>query len=275
MNETSTLVLAATGAVTGLLGSVLGLGGGVFLVPLLTLSLGLPIRTAVSASLVSVIATSAMSTTLNVRRNVVNVPLGLTLLLATVTGGLFGGIAAEHIERENLFLIFSLACFLMAIVVSTRSQKRNITEFTEGTHLGALDGIIHEGSLQYFYRVKRLPLALCVSLVAGALAGLLGVGGGIVQVPILNSFCGVPIRIAAATSSFMIGPTAVAAAFSYLARGELDPRVTAAIALGSLPASALGTMLANRAPVRAIKLILATALVLVALRTGARAFFDL
>lgn len=266
--DASTAVLVVSGALTGLLGSTLGLGGGVFLVPLLALSLGLPPRVAVSASLVAVVATSAMTTTLNVRKNLVNVPLGLTLLVATVLGARYGAAAARGLSTRQLFILFSATLFAMAIVTVARSHTRNVIEMTEGLRLGPLDGVIAEGDRTYAYRARRVGLALAVSLVAGAVSGVLGVGGGVIQVPVLNSFCGIPVRVAAATSGFMIGPTAAASAFVYLSQGDLDPRVAAAVALGSLPASLLGSWLSQRARVRWIKLVLAAALTLVASRVA-------
>jgi len=101
----------------------------------------------------------------------------------------------------------------------------------------------------------------------------LGIGGGVIQVPVLNSFCGIPIRVAAATSAFMIGPTAAVSAFVYLGRGDMDPLITAAITLGSLPGSILGAWMSRRMPVRSIKTILATSLTVVAIRMAVAAFW--
>ena len=102
----------------------------------------------------------------------------------------------------------------------------------------------------YVYRVKRLPFGLGASLVAGAISGLLGVGGGIVKVPALNTFCGIPIRVAAATSAFMIGVTAAASSFIYWHRGDISPAISAAVALGALPAGLLGAHLSERIDAR-------------------------
>ena len=111
------------------------------------------------------------------------------------------------------------------------------------------------------------------ALLAGAISGLLGVGGGVIQVPVLNTFCGIPIRVAAATSAFMIGPTAAISAVIYLNRGEMDPLITAAVALGSLPGSVFGAWLSRKIAVRSIKGILATSLILVAMRLSIAAFW--
>lgn len=256
---------ALAGGLTGMVGSLLGLGGGVFLVPLLALGMGLPPRTAVAASLVAVIASSATATTVYMRRGLVNVSLAFMLLLATSTGGLLGGSIAEFISARTLYGIFSATLFIIAIVVTSRSKFRNVLDDSE-LDVGRLGGRVVENGRTLSYLMLRTPLAMTVSLAAGAISGLLGVGGGVVMVPVLNAFCGIPIRVAAATSAFMVGTTAAVSAFLYVGRGDMDPFITAAIALGSLPGSALGTRLSRKMPVRSIKGILATSLILVALR---------
>lgn len=270
-DTTPLLAFGITGALTGLLGSLLGLGGGVFLVPILALGFHLSPRTAVAASLVAVIASSSATTIVNMRRSLVNVPLAFTLLLATTLGGLAGGALAEHISTRALFTIFSTTLFAVAIIVTSRSRVRNVID-DAAMNVGTLGGRVVEEGRTLSYLMKRLPLALGVSLVAGAISGLLGVGGGFIQVPVLNSFCGIPIRVAAATSAFMIGPTAAVSAIIYLGRGDMDPFITAAVALGSLPGSVLGAWLSRHMHVRSIKGVLATTLVLVALRLAIAAF---
>jgi uncharacterized membrane protein YfcA len=266
------ILFGLTGALTGMVGALLGLGGGVFLVPLLALGFHLEPRTAVAASLVAVIASSSSTTIVNMRRGLVNIPLAFTLLLLTSVGSLGGGVIAEYISTRTLYAIFASTLFVVAIIVTSRSGTRNVID-DPGIDVGSLGGRVIEEGKTLSYRMKRLPLALSVSLVAGAISGLLGVGGGVIQVPVLNSFCGIPIRVAAATSAFMIGPTAAVSAFVYLGRGDMDPLITAAIALGSLPGSILGAWMSRRMPVRSIKTILATSLVLVALRLAIAAFW--
>jgi len=259
------LLYAFAGGLTGLLGALLGLGGGVFLVPLLAFGFHLEPRTAVAASLVAVIASSSTATMFNMKRRLVNVPLAFTLLLSTSLGSLAGGTIAQHLSSRDLFAIFAGTLFVIAIIVTVRSKTRNVID-DESLDVGRLGGRVEENGKILSYRMKRLPLALMVSVLAGAISGLLGVGGGVIQVPVLNSFCGIPIRVAAATSAFMIGPTAAISAFLYLGRGDMNPLITAAIALGSLPGSVFGTTLSQKMPVRSIKGILATSLILVALR---------
>jgi uncharacterized protein len=265
--EPSSTILILTGAATGLVGAMLGLGGGVFLVPLLTLTLGIPIRTAVAASLVCVIATASASATVNLGRGLVNMRLGLALEVATSLGGLAGGVAASLLTHRQLFVTFGVTLATMGLIMAARSNKRNVLEDPD-TEPGLLGGRLVEGDRAYFYRLKRLPVGLAASLVAGAISGLLGLGGGIIKVPVLSTFCGIPIKVAAATSTFMIGVTAAASAFIYLSRGDIAFALTAAVALGALPGSLLGAQLSDRVRVRSLKILMALVLLLVGVRMG-------
>ena len=127
LTEPSALVLVATGAATGLLGAMLGLGGGVFLVPLLTLGLGVPIRVAIAASLISVMSTAVASATVNLERGLVNMRLGLLLEVATATGALTGGIVAAHLTQRQLFLVFAATMASMGLLMARRSGRRTAT----------------------------------------------------------------------------------------------------------------------------------------------------
>jgi len=260
-----TFILIISGATTGLIGALLGLGGGVFLVPLLTLALGVPIRTAIAASLISVIATASASSTINLERGLVNMRLGMTLEVATSLGGLAGGLIAAALTQRQLFLTFGATLALMGVVMALRSGRRNVIADVS-VEPGRLGGRLQEGDKAYVYRIRRLPVALTASLVAGAISGLLGLGGGIIKVPVLNAFCGIPIRVAGATSAFMIGVTGAASAFLYFGRGDVAMHLTAAVAVGALPGSLLGARLSQRVEARSLKIIMAVVLLVVGLR---------
>jgi uncharacterized protein len=267
MTAAYTVMLFALGASTGVVGAMLGLGGGVFLVPLLTLALGVPIRAAVAASLVCVIATASASATVNLNRGLVNLRLGLVLEVATSVGGLAGGLVAARLSTHQLFLIFALVMTAMGLVMMRRSGQRNV--IADATlDPGLLGGRLREGETIYVYHVRRLGVGLGSSLAAGGISGLLGLGGGIIKVPVLNSFCGVPIRVAAATSTFMIGVTAAASAMIYFSRGDMLLPLTAAVALGALPGSLLGARLSGRVEARSLKILMACVLLAVGARMG-------
>jgi uncharacterized membrane protein YfcA len=153
----------------------------------------------------------------------------------------------------------------MGLVMAARSGRRNVIPDAT-VDPGRLGGRLREGEAVYVYRVRRLAVGLGASLVAGAISGLLGLGGGIIKVPILNSFCGIPIRVAAATSTFMIGVTTAASAFLYMSRGDVAVHLTAAVCLGALPGSLLGARLSDRVQARSLKLLMTATLLLVAAR---------
>ena len=262
MPEPSSAVLIGVGAATGLVGSMLGLGGGVFLVPLLTLMLGVPIRAAIAASLISVIASASASSTVNLDKGLVNLRLGMVLEVVTALGGRGGALVAAHLSQRQLFMLFGATLAAMGILMMLRSGKRNLIPDTS-VDPGLLGGRLREDGVEYIYRVKRLPVGFAASAVAGAISGLLGLGGGIVKVPVLNTFCGIPIRIAAATSAFMIGVTAASSVFIYYSRGYIDLRLAAAVALGALPASLIGARLSHSVEARALKVLMALVLLAV------------
>jgi hypothetical protein len=234
----------------------------VFLVPLLTLALGIPIRGAVAASLVSVIATASASSTVNLERGLVNMRLALALEVATSIGGLGGGLAASLFTTRQIFLIFGVTLAAMGVLMVVRLGRRNVIADT-AVDPGVLGGRLQEGDVSYVYRVRRLPVGMAASLVAGAISGLLGLGGGIIKVPVMNTFCGIPIRVAAATSAFIIGVTAAASVFIYYARGDVILPLSAAVALGALPGSLLGARLTHRVEARSLKIVMAAVLLLV------------
>lgn len=246
---------------------MLGLGGGVFLVPLLTLAFGVPIRAAIAASLVSVIASASASATVSLRRGLVNIRLGILLEVATTVGGLTGSLVASRLTHRQLFLSFAGTLMAMGALAALRSGRRNVIADLS-VDPGRLGGRLFEGAAEYVYRVRRLPFALSASLVAGAIAGLLGLGGGIVKVPVLTTFCGVPMRVAAATSTFIIGVTAAAAAIPYLARGDVALPLSASVALGALPGSLVGAWLSESLEARALKMLMAAVLLAVGVRMG-------
>jgi uncharacterized protein len=265
-------VLFVAGAAAGVVGALLGLGGGVFLVPFLVLVLNVPMRLAVGISLTTVIATSSAVSAARAGRSLINLRLGMLLEVATTAGGLTGGVVAAMLSTKTLERLFGLVAVLSAIAMLTRLERRNVM-LDSGTDPGRLGGRFYEEESRatVTYRVKRVPLGMVASFIAGSVSSLLGVGGGIIKVPVLNAWCGVPLRAAAATSAFMIGVTATSGAVIYYGRGDIVPWMAAASVLGVLAGSRTGLMLAARARAKGLKILLAGLLVAVALLMFARA----
>jgi uncharacterized membrane protein YfcA len=258
------LVLFAAGVVAGTLGALLGLGGGVFLVPFLVLVLHLPMRVAVGISLTTVIATSTVVSAGTAGRHLMNMRLGMSLEVATTAGALAGGLIAVLLSQSSLQVLFGIVAAATAVVMLSRLQRRNVI-LDPNVDPGRLGGRFYEDESGgvVVYRVRRLPLGLGASFVAGAVSTLLGIGGGIIKVPVLNAWCGVPLRAAAATSAFMIGVTATAGAVMYFARGDIVPPMAAATVLGVLAGSEVGFLVAARARAKWLKLLMVVVLLVV------------
>ncbi|MGE3274462.1 MAG: sulfite exporter TauE/SafE family protein [Vicinamibacterales bacterium] len=257
-------LVGLAGAVAGALGALLGLGGGVFLVPFLVIGLHLPMRLAVGVSLTTVIATSSAVTAGTAGRQLINLKLGLLLEVATAAGGLLGGLTAQALAPRTLAWLFSAVTGGIALVTLARLHRRNILEDTVDP--GRWGGRFHDEDTgrTVTYRVRRLPVAMVGSFLAGNLSTLLGIGGGVIKVPMLNAWCGVPMRVAAATSAFMIGVTATSGAFVYYGQGAIVPSLAAAAVLGVQIGSTAGLRFSGRSRVRELKLLMAVVLLVVA-----------
>jgi uncharacterized membrane protein YfcA len=259
------LLTAVAGMVAGALGGMLGLGGGVFLVPFLVQGLGVPMPQAVAVSLTTVIATSNALSDSSSGRTAINMRLGFMLELLTAGGGLLGSVTAMLVTPRALMITFSAVVALMSALTFMRRDVRNA--LPESADPGPWGGRYLGGRLgqTVSYRVTRLPLAMVTSFIAGNLSTLLGIGGGVVKVPVLTAWCGVPVRVAAATSGFMIGVTATSGALVYLGRGLLLPMLAASAVIGVRFGSGLGLRLGRQLPPRLLKTVLAVVLLLVSM----------
>jgi uncharacterized membrane protein YfcA len=253
------------GIAAGTIGTLLGLGGGVFLVPALVLVVGVPFKTAAAVSLAAVIATSSAVSAARAGHHLINLRLGMVLEVATAAGGLAGGLTAQMLPPAILTRLFGLVAIAIGVVTLTRLRHTNA--LPEGDNEpGPLGGSYPDETLgrMVTYRVKRMPVAIAASFVAGNVSSLLGVGGGFIKVPVLNAWCGVPLRAAAATSAFMIGVTASSGAMIYYGHGDMQPQLAAAAIVGVEIGSAAGFQLAVRLRGAWLKMLLAAVLFVVA-----------
>jgi uncharacterized protein len=259
------LVIFVAGAAAGSLGAVLGIGGGVFLVPLLNLVLGFPIGVAAAISLATVIATSSTVTAGKAGQHLLNFRFGMVLEVATAAGSVLGGLTAQMLAQATLQKLFGVVTGVVALATIARSGRRNVI-LDPLAAPGILGGRFHdeESGQTIVYRIKRMPLALGASFIAGNVSSLLGIGGGVIKVPVLNGWCGMPLRAAAATSAFMIGVTATAGVIIYYVNGQLLPTAAAAAILGVQLGSFVGLKASPRMPVKMLKLLLAGVLAAVA-----------
>jgi len=220
------LLLAAVGAGAGLFGALMGVGGGLIVVPALTQVLGVPFPRAVAVSLAVIVVSSSASSAAYVETGLTDIRTGVFLELATVAGS----VLAAHVPPAGLLALFAAVTWLTAGTVWRRRGR-------SGEGLRAGEAPVHGWGK-----------GMGVSFVAGAVSGLIGVGGGFLKVPAMSLLMGLPFKVAAATSNFMIGVTAATSAYVYAARGDLDLAVAAPTVVGVYAGARLGTRLLPRIP---------------------------
>ena len=246
------LLMIAGGAAAGMFGSLLGLGGGVLIVPLLTLGFGLDLRSAVGVSLVSVIMTSSAAAGVYLERHVANLSLGMRLELFTAIGALVGGSIAFLIDERLLSVLFGGLLVYVAI-----SMLRSSEVEPDGAQAGATPpagrGAPDAEDVGPGYVIRNMRLGVVGATGAGVVSAMLGVGGGIVKVPLMNLAMGVPLRVSTATSNLMVGITAAASAVIYLIHGEVDPYVAGPTVIGVFLGASLGSRVAPRIDIRILR----------------------
>jgi uncharacterized protein len=251
MNTLEFSVLIGLGSLaTGFLGSLTGLGGGVVLVPLLTLVFGVDIRYAIGASLISVIATSSGAAAAYVKEGYTNLRIGMFLEVATTLGALVGAFLAAKISTSAIAMIFGLV-LLYSAYLSSRSRPEQLSDAKPdwlATRL-KLDSSYPTPQGPQHYHVRGVPAGFGLMCLAGALSGLLGIGSGAVKVLAMDQAMRLPFKVSTTTSNFMIGVTAAASAGVYLSRGYIDPGLAMPVMLGVLFGSLLGARVLVRAPV--------------------------
>ncbi len=238
--------------IAGLFGSLLGLGGGLFVTPLLSGPLGLPIHQAVAASIVAVIATSSAGGSGYLKRNVVNVRLAMVLETGTVLGAIIGTLIGGALSARWLAGIFAVVLVYAGITLLLRPDQRRVEA----------DPLAIRLSLCADYPVGMVVPGALLAVPGGMISGLLGVGGGLVLVPVMVALMGVPLKSATATSTFMIGMTGVASAAIQLTRGMIDPVLAAPVILGIFAGATLGPWLAPRLSAGALRALFLVAILL-------------
>jgi hypothetical protein len=231
----------------GALGATLGLGGGVFIVPILSVFFGVPLKTSIAASAVSVVVNSLGGTSVYLRHRMTNVRLALFMELTTVVGAVVGGVIVVIIAPDVLRAVFGVA--LIALAVATLIAPARSTGAVAGPDRLGLRGGFRDlakgGWIDYV--PQRLALGASVSTLAGVVSGMLGIGGGAVKMPLLHTIMQVPVKAAAATSMLMVGITVSASAYVYYAHGLIDLSVTVPAVLGIQLGSNVGANAARKA----------------------------
>src|SRR5213595_1605075 len=267
MNVLEFTALVWTGSViAGLLGSLTGLGGGVVLVPLLTIFFHVDLRYAIGASLVSVIATSSGSAAAYVKEGFSNIRIGMFLEIATTLGALLGAYLTAKVPASAIAIIFGLMLVCSAYVSRRTRPRPDIQAPPDplATKLN-MNGTFPDTSGLRSYNVYRVPAGFGVMFGAGALSGLLGIGSGALKVVAMDQAMKIPFKVSTTTSNFMIGVTAAASAGVYLSRGYIDPALAMPVILGVLIGSLLGTRVLVKTQTKLLRLVFSLVIVLLGL----------
>jgi uncharacterized protein len=269
---TFSLLLGLGSFMAGLLGALTGLGGGVVIVPLLTLVFGVDFRYAVGASLVAVIATSSGAAAAYVREGYTNVRVGMLLEVATTVGALLGAWLAGVVSTSALAIVFGLV-LLYSAYASSRPRPEHLVDRPDPlARRLRLDDSFPTARGEQAYHVQHVPLGFALMTAAGTLSGLLGIGSGAVKVLAMDQAMCLPFKVSTTTSNFMIGVTAAASAGIYLSRGYIDPGIAMPVVLGVLAGAMLGARLLTRTPsarLRALFVVVILALALEMIYNGA------
>ena len=264
MNNLEFTALVGVGSFSaGFLGALTGLGGGVVLVPLLTLLFKVDIRYAVGASLVSVIATSSGAAAAYVKEGFSNIRIGMFLEIATTLGALLGAFLAGIITTKSIGIIFGIV-LLYSAFLSFKQQRDTYTDDPPdplATRLG-FNGAYPSLTGPREYHVHRVPLGFSMMFGAGALSGLLGIGSGAVKVLAMDHAMGIPFKVSTTTSNFMIGVTAAASAGVYLSRGYIDPGLAMPVMLGVLAGSLTGARVLAKTKTQQLRIVFSAVIAL-------------
>ena len=276
------MTLGADGAIfaisilAGLVGALAGVGGGILIVPTLTLLFGIDIRLAIGASIVSVIATSSGAAAAYVRDRMTDMRVGMFLELATTTGAVVGALLAAIVAQAFLYILLGVVLLGSALMQVLRLGEEMPPE-VEPSGLAArlrLASSYPDARLgrEVSYAARRVPLGFVLMWGAGLVSGLLGIGSGALKVVAMDGAMRLPMKVSSATSNFMIGVTAAASAGIYLGRGDVDPTLVAPVALGVLAGAMLGARLLPRLANRQVRWIFLPVLVVIGIQTLLRGF---
>jgi uncharacterized protein len=262
---TITLLVAAGSFLAGLLGSMTGIGGGLIIVPMLTLLFNVDLRYAIGASLVSIIATSSGAAAAFVREGFTNVRIGVVLEVATTVGALIGAVIAGVTPTNVLSIL--LGCVLLFSAyrsIKGRSEHDLAKAPDQWAERLRLNSSYPTAKGMQPYAVQNVPAGFALMFLAGILSAMLGIGSGIIKVLAMDQLMRLPFKVSTTTSNFMIGVTAAASAGVYLHRGQIDPVIVFPVMLGVLGGALVGARILTHAPVKPLRILFTTVVVVMA-----------
>lgn len=266
-----TVLLISIGG--GFLGALLGLGGGIIVVPALTLIFGIDIRYAVAASLISIIATSSGAAASFLKDHLTNLRVAVLLEIGTVAGAMTGFVISSSIKSNWLYLLFGGFLFFSSIMMfRKKGDARTEVDHPWSQKLKLAGSYPNEKGELTLYKVANVPLGLFLMFFAGILSALLGIGSGIFKVMAMDGAMKLPMKVSSATSNFMIGVTATASAGAYLMKGDIRPEIATPVALGIIVGSFVGAKVMTKMPAAQIRKIFVVVLVIVSIQMIIKGF---
>lgn len=262
---TFTLILLLGAFLAGLAGSLTGLGGGVVVIPLLTLCFNIDIRYAIGAALVASIATSSGSASAYVKEGITNMRLGMFLEIATTVGAVIGAAIAIYMPTNVIAVIFGMVLIFSAAMTLRKKYDHSVVKGSVTAEKLKLNGSYPTKDGQVEYELTNVMGGFSLMSLAGVLSGLLGIGSGALKVLAMDSVMRVPFKVSTTTSNFMIGVTAAASAVVYLQRGYIDPGIAFPVIIGVLVGATTGAKLLQRMNVKVLRIIFSIAITIVAL----------
>lgn len=263
---TLALIIGSASFFAGLLGSLTGLGGGIIIVPLLTLGFHVQLRYAIGASLISVIATSSGAAAAYVREGFTNVRVGMLLEVATTIGALIGAILSGYIPTSALAVLFGLVLLFTAYrSLQPREDHVILTTPDPWSSRLRLDSTYPTPTGEQAYSVQHVPAGFSLMFVAGILSALLGIGSGIIKVLAMDQLMRLPFKVSTTTSNFMIGVTAAASAGVYLHRGYINPTLAFPVMLGVLAGALVGARVLTRGKIHWLRQVFTAIVVITAI----------
>jgi len=262
-----TLIVLFGAFLAGLLGSLTGLGGGVIIIPLLTLGLGVDIHYAIGASIISVIATSSGSAAAYVREGITNIRIGMFLEIATTASAIVGVVIASYIKADYIVVIFGFILLFSAIMMLKKKVDHSNNEKTSLlANYFKLNGSYPINGVQQPYAVHHVVGGFAMMFVAGVLSGLLGIGSGALKVIGMDNIMKIPFKVSTTTSNFMIGVTAAASALVYLHKGQIEPTIAMPVTIGVIAGATIGAKILIKTKTDKLKIVFAVVVTFLALQ---------
>jgi uncharacterized membrane protein YfcA len=262
-----TIIVLSGSFFAGLVGSLTGLGGGVIIIPLLTLVLGVDIHYAIGASIVSVIATSSGSASAYVKEGITNIRIGMFLEIATTISAILGAIVTIYLNPSYIAVVFGLI-LLFSAVMMLRKKEDHSDEGPSDKLAGylRLNGSYPTADGVKTYRVHHVAGGFLMMFFAGLISGLLGIGSGALKVVAMDNIMRIPFKVSTTTSNFMMGVTAAASAVVYLHRGQIDPGIAMPVCVGVLVGATVGSKILIKAKSEKLKVVFAFVVVFLAVQ---------